>query len=174
MEHEDIIVIDWVPEYEGLYLASNTGQVYGCKHKKILKPMMNGNGYERMGLSKHGVTTGVSVHRIIAMTFIPNDNPVTRCIVDHINRVRNDNRASNLRWASHEENSHNITKRTGCASQFLGVYWDNKRQKWQAQIIINKSKKHLGYFSLEHDAALAYDLAAFEKYGERANLNLKS
>ena len=45
------------------------------------------------------------VHRIVAETFIPNteDKPE----VDHINRIRTDNRVENLRWVTRLENAQN-------------------------------------------------------------------
>lgn len=45
------------------------------------------------------------VHRIVAETFIP--NPENKSEVDHINRIRNDNRVENLRWVTREENLQN-------------------------------------------------------------------
>ena len=44
-------------------------------------------------------------HRVIALQFIP--NPDEKPEVDHINRIRNDNRIENLRWCSHYENMQN-------------------------------------------------------------------
>lgn len=45
------------------------------------------------------------VHRIVAETFIP--NPENKPEVDHINRIRNDNRVENLRWVTRLENAQN-------------------------------------------------------------------
>ena len=45
------------------------------------------------------------VHRIVAETFIP--NPENKSEVDHINRIRNDNRVENLRWVTRLENAQN-------------------------------------------------------------------
>lgn len=47
----------------------------------------------------------LSVHRIVAETFIP--NPENKSEVDHINRIRNDNRVENLRWVTRLENAQN-------------------------------------------------------------------
>lgn len=49
------------------------------------------------------------VHRIVAETFIP--NPENKPEVDHINRIRNDNRADNLQWVTKLENLQNRSKK---------------------------------------------------------------
>ena len=46
-------------------------------------------------------------HRIIALQFVPNDDPVNKTQVDHINRDRTDYRIDNLRWVSSSENNSN-------------------------------------------------------------------
>jgi hypothetical protein len=45
------------------------------------------------------------VHRLVGQAFIP--NPENKPEVDHINRIRHDNRLENLRWATREENQEN-------------------------------------------------------------------
>ena len=50
-------------------------------------------------------------HRVVALQFIP--NPENKQEVDHINRVRNDNRIENLRWVSHYENMQNRGRMNG-------------------------------------------------------------
>ena len=44
-------------------------------------------------------------HRILALQFIP--NPLNLEFIDHINRIRSDNRIDNLRWVSNSENQQN-------------------------------------------------------------------
>ena len=75
--------------------------------------------------------------------------------LDHINRIKNDNRISNLRDVTHAENQLN---RFG-----KGYGWFKNKNKWRSYIQTNKLYKHLGYFNTEEEARQAY-LQAKEKY----------
>jgi len=79
--------------------------------------------------------------------------------IDHINRVPNDNRLSNLREASQLENMHNRSKSTRNWSGYIGVHWYPERCKWQAQISADGHKHHLGYFDSLELASAAYQAA---------------
>lgn len=54
-------------------------------------------------------------------------------------------------------------------SGFKGVYWDRRRQKWYAQIGINRRGKSLGYFETAKLAAEAYRAKAREVFGAFAH-----
>lgn len=90
--------------------------------------------------------------------------------VDHQNGDGLDNRRSNLRSASHQQNARNRVTPRG-SSGFVGVY-RNPGRKWVAQIKVDGRVKYLGSFLVEIDAAAAYDRAAIELFGEFAHLNL--
>lgn len=79
--------------------------------------------------------------------------------IDHVNRVRTDNRFANLRQASNAENQHNASMRKNNRSGVHGVSWDKKSGKWLAKICINRKQKFLGHFSTL-DAAKDARLAA--------------
>lgn len=74
-------------------------------------------------------------HRIVAEAF--HANPENKPTVDHINRVRTDNRACNLRWATYHEQSENNSMVLNRAD--YGVRWseDIKQYKknWRAKNI---------------------------------------
>jgi hypothetical protein len=87
---------------------------------------------------------------------------------DHINGDKLDNRRSNLRLCTDAQNQQNRRKWDGnYTSQYKGVSWYPRLQKWVAQI----AGHHLGYFADEAEAALAYDRIAREHFGEFAWLN---
>jgi len=92
--------------------------------------------------------------------------------IDHKNRNRLDNRRSNFRPASHQQNLRNaVWTNIDKSSKFKGVSWDSERKRWRACIVVDKHQKLLGRFKIEEDAAKAYNTAAKELFGEFAVLN---
>lgn len=99
----DIIWKD-VKGFEGCYTVSNTGLIKSTyKSKKILKPNKDKDGYLSVTLTKDGKPHYLRVHRVVALTFIP--NPDNLPVVNHINKVVDDNRVCNLEWVTVYENS---------------------------------------------------------------------
>jgi hypothetical protein len=87
---------------------------------------------------------------------------------DHINGDGLDNRRINLRSCSHAQNCRN--RRTfSSKSGFKGVY--KSRNKWIAQLQPFRNRKYLGTFPTKEEAAIAYNQAAKETYGDFALLN---
>jgi hypothetical protein len=76
--------------------------------------------------------------------------------IDHINRVKVDNRRENLRFVTHQDNCYN-RPRYGA-----GCDYDKRRDKWRARISINSKVKWLGYFASPDEATIAYQKALAE------------
>lgn len=72
--------------------------------------------------------------------------------IDHINRIKTDNRIENLRLATRRQNSCNLGTNT---SGVPGVYWCKQQSKWRARIFVNGRNIHLGLFKDINDAAEA-------------------
>lgn len=91
----------------GEYEIDINGTVYRNNHK--LKATNNTKGYKQIRLSINGVVKGYLIHRLVAVTFIP--NPENKPYVDHIDANCINNNVNNLRWCTAEENNNNpITK----------------------------------------------------------------
>lgn len=88
-------------------------------------------------------------------------------LTDHINGNGLDNRRANLREATHTENMRNRRRPRTNTSGYKGVSYVKSNGKWGASI----QDRHIGYFRTPEVAALAYDLAAHELYGEFARPN---
>lgn len=72
--------------------------------------------------------------------------------IDHINGNKSDNRISNLRISTHQQNMFNMKKKKTNKSGVKGVHFDNRCNKWRAQTSINKKRVHLGLFDSIRDA----------------------
>lgn len=98
-------------ELEDIIMVSNMGNIYRIKKgqtnsiPKQLKNTIGSKGYSSIHLSINGKSYKRAVHRIVAEVFC--DNPDGNIYIDHINAIRDDNRAENLRWVSHAENCNN-------------------------------------------------------------------
>jgi hypothetical protein len=91
--------------------------------------------------------------------------------VDHVNNIRYDNRRRNLRSVTNTQNQMNQLKcKTLKSSRYKGVSWYGSG--WRSYIRINHKLIHLGCFTSEEEAALAYNKAASLFFGEFANLNV--
>lgn len=87
--------------------------------------------------------------------------------IDHMNRLRGDNRIANLRVATRSQNNFNSTQRSDNASGYRGVSYFKRIGRWRADVALgNGKRKYLGSFGTKEAAAAAYDLAAREIHGE--------
>lgn len=111
---------------------------------------------------------GVSAHRA-AWAIQYGEWPLG--LLDHANRDKLDNRLENLRLCTARENSANKSKRKNASSKYLGVSFNKRVGKWSASMSIGSKKKHLGFYTEEPMAAIAYDQAAMKIHGSFANLN---
>jgi len=91
--------------------------------------------------------------------------------IDHRDRDPLNNQKNNLRICTRAQNNMNKLKREGYSSEYKGVSWNKQKLKWEASIGKDYKKHHLGLFTDETDAAIAYNKAALEMFGEYAVLN---
>lgn len=86
-------------------------------------------------------------------------------LIDHINRIRTDNRISNLRLATMEQNLANSAARGG-RSGCKGVYWCADKKSWRARMMREGRMIHIGRFKDVTKARDAY-LKAVQEYQEK-------
>lgn len=150
--------------YEELYRINEQGQVWSCFYKIYVKVPKNKAGYLVAALRKDGVTKLHTLHRLLALQFIP--NPTCRPLADHINKVRLDNRLENLRWVTSAENNQNRGMSTRNTSGHIGVGWMERYKKWRASIMAY-GISHSKTFVLLEDAIAhrAWLVETYHKFG---------
>lgn len=77
---------------------------------KIKEPRYDAEGYQRVSVRGVGRDR---VHKFVAKAYIP--NPENKPMVDHSNNVKDDNRASNLKWVTAKENAEKAGKDGLCS-----------------------------------------------------------
>lgn len=141
MENE----LEFVPikGYEGLYEINRLGQVKSIgrfvkrghrrsfRKERILKSIMGGCGYYVVALSKNSIKKGYTIHRLIAITFIP--NPENKPQVNHINGIKSDNSINNLEWCTSSENSRHAHDTGLCVyTSRIEVYCSVTNKRWES------------------------------------------
>lgn len=156
-----------IPGYEGLYMASTHGRIKSLDKYvvektgkkrfmkgKILKQQTTEDGYKAISLHKNGKNKKYLVHRLIALTFIPNPNnyPCINHKIDDFEH-RSDNRVENLEWCDNKYNNNygNHGKRiseanSGEKNHFYGKHHTEQSKKKMSESHANfKGKNHPKY-----------------------------
>ena len=94
------------------------------------------------------------VHRIVWKIYYGINSPD---ILDHINRIKLDNRIENLRESSNSLNQRNIEVNSTNTSGHRGVC--RGRNKWRAYITVDEVRIFLGHYSLKSEAVIARRVA---------------
>ena len=94
--------------YEGLYQISNLGRVkrligINIYKEHYLKPVKDRYGYLYVCLSKNNKHKVKTLHRLVAIYFIP--NPDNKPCVNHIDGNKKNNKVENLEWCTYKENT---------------------------------------------------------------------
>ena len=78
--------------------------------------------------------------------------------IDHINRIKTDNRICNLRLADNTINNRNraTANSNNISCGLLGVAKPKHTHKWSSSITVNYKRKHLGYYDTAEEAHIAY------------------
>ena len=92
-------------------------------------------------------------------------------VVDHINGDPSDNRKSNLRVCTQNENLFNKSFMSNSLSGIIGVIYDKKRRKWAPEIQKNEIRVHLGRYNELNEAVYVRDYAKRLLFEEFRNTN---
>ncbi len=122
------------------------------------------NGYVHISIKN----TSHAAHRL-AWFYMTGKWP--ECQIDHINRIRNDNRIVNLRESNQSENMANCDVRVNNISGVTGVHWDQQRKKWMAYIKKDYKRIHIGRFDNKQDAIDARAAKELELFGQFSPLS---
>lgn len=98
------VLIKPIPNYEDLYYATSDGRIITLyfREPRFKRTYIGKSGYEFIDIYKNKEYLKTSVHRLVALTFLPNENNLPE--VNHKNKIRNDNRLENLEWCTRKEN----------------------------------------------------------------------
>lgn len=116
-------------------------------------------GYAETDIKVNNKWSGLSMHRLL-MNAQPNQ------LVDHINRIHNDNRKSNLRFATKLQNKTNQGTYKNNKSGHSGIYRNQSNKKWCVQINANNKRIYLGSFTNLEDAIKVRQEAEIQYFGE--------
>lgn len=110
------------------------------------------------------------VHKAHRVAYEMHYGPIaTGLYVDHVNGVKSDNRARNLRAADACQSNRNRGIQKSNKSGYKGViFW---RGRWRANITVNHKIIWLGLFDTAEEAYAAYCAASAELHGEFSRIN---
>ena len=94
-------------KFKPYYQVSNTGRVRNKITNKYLKLRHDNRGYVKVALSlnlPYKKNTQIGVHRLVALTYIPNDDPENKTTVNHKDYDKDNNCVENLEWMSNSNN----------------------------------------------------------------------
>ena len=106
-----------------------------------------------------GKSVAILMHRVIA-------DAKSGMVVDHIDSNGLNNCRHNLRIASLGENQFNRRINSNNKSGIKGVYFDNAKQRWVAEIKVNGKTTRLGFFHDIGEAADACSKAREQMHGD--------
>src|SRR3990167_3184874 len=97
------MIESWKPVkgYEKIYFISSRGRLKNIRDKRIIKPYKITHGYIGYTLHSDGNSYQAIAHRLVAQAFI---GDIENLEIDHINRIKDDNRVSNLEIVTRLEN----------------------------------------------------------------------
>ena len=143
-----------IKDYEN-YIIFEDGVIINTKTGIERKPNLKKNGYYQITLSKNNKLKIFTIHRLIALAFIP--NPDNKPFIDHINRNKQDNRIENLRWVTRSENGRNRSCYNNTGLQFIYKrYAPTTTQGFTYEFKINRPELKKSYTNKDLQIVIEY------------------
>lgn len=93
------------PIFPDRYLISNYGNVYSKYTGTMRKLCENDDGYYYVRLWRNGKAKYALIHRLVAMAFVPNDDPENKTVINHKDGNKKNNYYKNLEWCDVRHNT---------------------------------------------------------------------
>lgn len=154
-------VATWLPRKETTKQIAAWNRRYAGKALSYVDK--KGAGYAQVCMVIDGVQKYYLLHRLIWL-YVFGEFP--NGPIDHVNRIKSDNRISNLRVANRVLNGHNVKSYNTNKSGIKGVSWSKESRKWRAVLVFNQKYMHLGLFDSIEDAKDAYIVASLSHANE--------
>lgn len=156
-------VVEFKDDYGIIYTLDGTAFYFDKEDYPLIQDKFwyNSNGYLYHCYVLDGKNHYVAFHRLIM-------NVDDNLYVDHKDRNTTNNRKSNLRICTHQENDRNSNLTSANKSGVLGVYFDKSRKKWTAVVTINHKEKYFGRYVNFDDAVRARLKGEIEYFKEFA------
>ena len=156
------------------YLAHKDGYLIRKNDRKIIEGSIDSDNYVKTNITDDDGVKYSKMHQLImsAFFYLPRDDTK---IIDHIDRIKINNKTSNLQYVDISYNSMNRLKRNGVSSKYRGVKWNKSNQIFKITIslptFMNNDKMYISSFKDEILSAKLYDLYFRLFYGENSLCN---
>jgi hypothetical protein len=155
-------VLTWKVRPLSHFASAHRMNNFNSRHAGSVAGHQTPRGY----LTVHLRSKSYLAHRLI-WKWMTGREPVAE--IDHWNEDKGCNRWTNLREASHQQNTFNRAAPRVSATGVKGVTWDKQRQKYAAFARLKGKSTFLGRFQTVDDAAAAYRKAVSAHHGEFIN-----
>jgi len=145
-----------IPGFPPHFLIDQDGSVYSAKRgfNHRLAMYIGSNGYPAVGLKINGKTVVCSVHRLLALAYIP--NPCNRPQVNHIDGNKLNFSLSNLEWCTDSENKFHAHR--------TGLMQFTEKAKAASMQNVKRAQQARRRFSDVEESAIAQRIASGEGY----------